>query len=96
MIRIGEWFGRRASTKWTLAEAEALTNVKPENGDLDEMEKFYTSDYEYLRRNVETLLNNWNGELDKARSYEKQKAKPSLTRNFDDQSLKGTDYVCET
>jgi hypothetical protein len=33
------------------------------------MIKFYNSDYAFKRKNLETLLNNWQGELDRAREY---------------------------
>jgi hypothetical protein len=71
MNRIGEWFGRRPSTLWSVKEAEALKDVAPSVEDLDEMEAYYTAslpaDKDYRRRDVMTLLNNWTGELDRAR-----------------------------
>jgi len=71
MIRIGEWFGRRGSTRWSLYEAEALTDLGaiPED-ELRAMQYYYEASIkkedDFRRRNLETLLNNWSGELDRA------------------------------
>jgi hypothetical protein len=71
MNRIGEWFGRRTSTAWSVKEAAALKAVDPSAEELTEMEDYYTApmqaDKDYRRRDVLTLLNNWTGELDRAR-----------------------------
>jgi len=69
MVRIGKWFGRRSSTHWTIYEAEALSQIDLVDEDVDLMEKYYKSGYECLRKSVETLLNNWSGELDRATSH---------------------------
>ena len=73
MIRIGGWYGRRNSTLWSLYDSEALEmigDIDPE--DLAIMERYYTAKIkkdDYRRRDIGTLLNNWTGELDRARSY---------------------------
>jgi uncharacterized protein YdaU (DUF1376 family) len=73
MIRIGAWFGRRETTLWTVAEAEALEAVSPQPDELQELKRYYTAEIDkkndYRRRDIITLLNNWNGELDRARRW---------------------------
>lgn len=72
MERIGKWFNRRQGTLWTLAEGIALDLIRPQDEDLDELESYYLADIpreDYRRRDLLTLLNNWNGELDRARLW---------------------------
>ena len=68
--RIGCWFSRRASTIWSDKETKALKAVialqtPPE--DIDALEIRYKSGNQYLRRDIITLLNNWNTEIDRAK-----------------------------
>lgn len=77
--RIGSWFSRRASTIWSDKETKALKAVialrtPPE--DIDALEARYKSGNPYLRRDIITLLNNWNTEIDRAKQ---PNAQPSLT-----------------
>lgn len=77
--RIGSWFSRRASTIWSDKETKALKAVialrtPPE--DIDALEARYKSGNPYLRRDIITLLNNWNTEIDRAKQ---PTAQPSLT-----------------
>ena len=71
MVRIGKWFGRRETTLWTVEEAGKLKRIKPQPDELDILERYYQSEHReikpYLRTNVETLLNNWMSDVDKAR-----------------------------
>jgi hypothetical protein len=69
-LRIGSWFGRRPTTNWSEKEDKALKAVialrtLPE--DIDALEIRYKSGNEYLRRDILTLLNNWNTEIDRAK-----------------------------
>lgn len=73
MERINLWFGRRSTTQWTEKENRALRkvlklNTPPE--DIDLLEKRYLAKAPFIRREIVTLLNNWNGEIDKARNPE--------------------------
>lgn len=77
--RIGSWFSRRTSTIWSDKETKALKAVmalqtSPE--DIDALEARYKSGNPYLRRDIITLLNNWNTEIDRAKQ---PTAQPSLT-----------------
>lgn len=73
MILVGQALGRKESTLWTVQEAEALLNLKPAQDEIDAILDFYAADIptekDWRRRDLLTLLNNWNGELDKARLW---------------------------
>ena len=62
---------RRPTTHWSAKEIKALKEVydlnTPEE-DILLVEARYKSNDKYLRRELMTLLNNWNGEIDKVRS----------------------------
>lgn len=69
-LRIGSWFKRRPTTQWSDRELKALKLVhklETPAEDLDLLERWYTSGDKYLRRDPITLLNNWNGEIDRAK-----------------------------
>jgi uncharacterized protein YdaU (DUF1376 family) len=70
-LRVGAMIRRRPSTHWSSKEIKALKEIfdfnTPEE-DLVALEARYQSDDKYLRRELMTLLNNWNGEIDKSRS----------------------------
>ena len=76
MIRIGSWFGRKPDTLWGIPEAQALKRINPQPAELDTLEKYYTAKIpekqDFRRRRVETLLNNWPGEIDKATAFNNQ------------------------
>lgn len=69
-LRVGALIKRRPTTQWSTKEIKALKEIfdfnTPEE-DLVALEARYQSDDKYLRRELMTLLNNWNGEIDKAR-----------------------------
>lgn len=73
MERIGRWFGRGKDTIWTVHEAGLLTLLAPSLAEIDLLEEFYLAqidaEKDYRRRNLATLLNNWSGELDRARIW---------------------------
>lgn len=79
--KINKWFRRRESTKWSDKEKKLLKVVEKLETPPDEieiLEKLYMSNNQYNRRNVETLLNNWNGEIDRARkAFGSQLHKPA-------------------
>lgn len=85
MIRIGSWFRRKPTNLWTLEEKAALDRM----GDLPadeivEMEAFYKAppnDKDFPRHDLITLLNNWPGELDKARRRQ-ARIEQKKTRGF--------------
>jgi hypothetical protein len=69
-IRIGSWFKRRPETRWSDKEIKLLEEAF-ESGftseELDLLEKFYCGNSKYKRRDIKTLLNNWNTEIDRAK-----------------------------
>jgi len=77
MIRIGDLFGRKENTLWTIAEAEALAMIQPDEAQIEGMENYYLADHgdkDIRRRDLITLLNNWQSELDRAREWWKKSA----------------------
>ena len=69
-IQVASWFNRRPSTVWSEKEQKAWKALKLEDEDLEILQWFYTeSGYQYLRKDLQTLLNNWRGEVDRARNY---------------------------
>ena len=73
MNRIGRFFGRKPTTLWTVAEAVAFLTIKPTPDEVDEIERYYKAaipkDHDYRRHDLDTLLNNWPKELDRAKIY---------------------------
>jgi hypothetical protein len=73
MNQVGALQGRRAGTQWTVAEAMALRAVNPPPEEVEAMAAYYGAhigkDKDFRRRDLITLLNNWNGELDRARIH---------------------------
>ena len=71
-IEVGTWFNRRPTTAWSEKELKAWAKIsKPiDPEDWQALRWFYTqSGCQYLRRDILTLLNNWTGEIDRAKNY---------------------------
>lgn len=68
MIYIGKWFGRKEATLWSVYEARALKQLEPSREDVIIMDKYRAIDNEFHRGDIGTLLNNWSGEMDRART----------------------------
>lgn len=81
MNMIGKALGRRPSTLWTIAETEALLRIKPSDEEIQTILDYYLDEIpketDYRRHNLATLLNNWNGELDRARAHKAAKRNPA-------------------
>lgn len=73
MVEFGKIMGRGEKTLWTVAEAMALMAVKPTPDEIELAKKYYHAQIDkpddWRRRNIITLLNNWNGEVDRARIF---------------------------
>jgi hypothetical protein len=73
MVTIGGFFGRRAETLWTVAEAVALFDVSPKPDEVAILARYYQETFpkesDYRRRDLITLLNNWQTEVDRAQSH---------------------------
>lgn len=75
MIRLGKFFNRRETTRWSEKERKALEAVAPIHPeDLDLLQRYYAlvippDVKDWRRQDLITLLNNWNGEIDRANSH---------------------------
>jgi len=72
--RLGMLFRRRPTTRWSKDELKALAGIgEISEEDLKALEVYYTANMpdasNYRRRDLSTLLNNFNGEVDRARQY---------------------------
>lgn len=78
--RIGKLFNRRETTAWDDKELEKLKKIAKRPGVLDEMaevEQFFATS-QYHRKGIQTLLNNWGLELDRARTEANKPHHPTL------------------
>jgi hypothetical protein len=77
-FRICGWFQRRLTTVWDRKELVKLKEVAalgtPEE-DLKLLDIWFAASDTYHRRDVLTLLNNWNSEIDRARAYQPKPAR---------------------
>ncbi len=80
MVMVGALKGRLANTPWSAKEVEAFTAARLDTCAADDfaaqievMRGYYSAkiphETDFRRRELLTLLNNWSGELDKARGY---------------------------
>lgn len=67
--RINLLYKRRETTKWSDKEQTALKKAQIDLQDLAVVEEARRLGYEYYRRDILTLLNNWNAEVDRSRFY---------------------------
>ena len=81
-LRINALFGRRETTRWSKKEMDSYKrNFSAE--DLDTVEAYYFAELDHgemdiRRRDISTLLNNWQGEADRARDWTKKKQRKEL------------------
>lgn len=78
MLRLGALFKRRPSTVWSKNEIKALKAIgKIESHDLELLEAYYRDRIpdanDWRRKDLQTLLNNFNGEVDRARNHKPHK-----------------------
>jgi hypothetical protein len=79
--RINSWYNRRDTTPWSPKELKALKSIpEPEEEELTLLAE-YTMNSPYRRRDILTLLNNWQGELDRARRWESEAVVPTGDSN---------------
>lgn len=79
MILVGKWFQRKESTLWTVSEAKSLQTLNPLIEEVELMGAWRETKNEYHRRDLQTLLNNWSTELDRARQAPELKELRSKT-----------------
>jgi hypothetical protein len=80
--RIAAMFNRRLTTEWSKKEVESYRNIGTvDEGDLSLMEDYYKApmppDADYRRRDLLTCLNNWQGEVDRARKWAALRTSPA-------------------
>ncbi len=77
-LRLGSLFNRKPSTPWTASELKALKVIgRPDEEDLQILETYYRAKLpkseNFRRRDLGTLLNNFAGEIDRARNFKPQR-----------------------
>jgi hypothetical protein len=79
--RLNALFHRRENTAWSEREKKAIRTISQHpsfESELAEIEAYYATGHKYLRKDLLTLINNWAGELDRARNYvPESESKPS-------------------
>lgn len=81
--RLGEWFKRRPETKWSEKELRAFANFKPDAEQLELLGWYYQlhearhEELKWRRKDLLTLLNNWPGEVDRAKRLQSQIGNPT-------------------
>ena len=77
-VIINEWFDRRDTTQWSEKEIKAFKAIPHQTilDGIEDMDAYYRSNFQYLRKDVLTLLNNWAGEMDRAAKWEDEKTRP--------------------
>jgi hypothetical protein len=73
-LRLGKLFKRKETTRWDAREEKAVKSLgSPLEDDLRLLEAYYGAnipkDQDYRRHDLITLLNNFNGEVDRARKF---------------------------
>ena len=70
-LEVGSWFGRRATTPWSDKELKAWKTLHPESitEGIEILAGPYSAKEKFCRRDLLTLLNNWQGEIDRWRSH---------------------------
>jgi uncharacterized protein YdaU (DUF1376 family) len=85
-LEVGSWFGRRASTQWSAKELKAWKAIHPD--DLAEGIAILKAPYEakakFTRKDLQTLLNNWTGEIDRWRNWQAPAASDVTNRQHDE------------
>ncbi len=80
--RINGWYHRRDNTPWSEKELRAYKKLPPTSDDeLDLLER-YTTKHEHARRDIPTLLNNWQGDIDRARRWADNPRGKEQTKEF--------------
>jgi len=71
---VAGWFRRLPTTPWSRKELRAWKAISFEPDDMRILGWFYQrSGYAYLRKDLKALLNNWRGEVERARKLDQEK-----------------------
>ena len=66
---LNKLYRRRSETEWSEKEVKALAPIKKRENILNELvllKQLHDSSYQYCRKDIQTLLNNWTSEIDRA------------------------------
>ena len=89
-LEVGSWFGRRASTQWSAKELKAWNALELETitEGIELLKPAYLAKtgeaVKYRRRDLQTLLNNWTGEIDRWRNWQAPAASDVTNRQQDE------------
>lgn len=80
-LRVEKLMNRRPTTNMDKSESKAYKAALPVikqtiEDDWQALEEYYRSDVSYKRMSLATLLNNWNGEIERARAHKENGGKP--------------------
>lgn len=91
-IRLGAIMHRRANSQWTDPELKAFRKGRFEEDDIAAVEAYYAANWppqwgkNFLRADLGTLLNNWPGEVDKARRWTPPQVSNVTAKNSTDET----------
>ena len=96
-LRLNRLFKRKPSTRWNRRELKAYKELEISEDDLILVEAYYGSSIptakDFRRHELQTLLNNWNGEVDRARNFRpNSKEEPTLANKELDRVLRGDGF----
>ncbi len=85
-LEVGSWFGRRASTQWSEKELRAWNKLKQEAvaEGIEVLKAPYSAKATYIRKDLQTLLNNWTGEIDRWRNWQAPASSDVTNRQQDE------------
>jgi hypothetical protein len=81
-LRVCKMMGRRPKTAWQdgeLSQLRKVLSLGTSEEDMVALESYYASGYQYIRKDIITLLRNWNGEIDRAYSWGPSKKQDSAS-----------------
>jgi len=75
MVEVAAMVGRRATTPWSEKEISSFKKIAAyfqfSGDDWNALKWYYNeSACQYVRKDLQTLLNNWQGEIDRAKQYD--------------------------
>lgn len=93
--RLNALYGRRESTRWSVKEERRFIELyKNESfeSEISEIEQYFVArdkdgTSQYLRHDMATLLNNWSGELDRARTFKPEAEKHNGKSSFQEREM---------
>lgn len=70
-LKVGSWFNRKPTTVWSDKEIKAWRKIPADaiSEGIEVLHAPYAAKEKYRRQDLETLLNKWQGEIDRWRSY---------------------------